>query len=1841
MMLRLIIVHILLFFIHVNVQAQVVANYRFDDCKYIGASAEVLDQTGTYSATSYGSMSTFTPGKIALAANISSEFHHIETAIPLSNQFSISTWFKKPTSTSDSPYFVLGAMQAGGDLLYLDRGNGWRWGVYNASTGAINGTYSFAGLNNDWHHMALVYNAGQTQLYIDGTLQDTVNRAPSGTLKYIGTSYDGVSSSNPQGFRAPLDEFIVFDNALTPAEVADIYSYQFIEKNYDGSSRAAVSCSNIIAEYRFDETEYSDTPNEIIDSVGGFNGQAQFSQPIEGGVVCNALDLSASGTSDYAIIDSSLVDGKTDFTVSLWVQSGKTANQSILSGAGSNNNEMLMWFIDHDTFRPYLKNSANGDMSTATIADNLWHHLVWTRQGSQSCLYQDNALKGCVTQSAQALSVQSLVLGQEQDNVGGGFDSSQAFEGLIDEVLIFDGAISSAEIDVIYDNQSNGFGYDGSSRTCPPPPPITPPILDLHFDENDWSGADSVLDSSGNDFHANSTNVAPALGKVCNAADLTVAGVNDYITLDKRALDGRNKFSISLWYKTPKTGNQSIISGSNPNSFNELIMWFTSNTRFSPFLHEGTKSITTGTIGDDEWHHLVWTRSGSTNLFYRDGVLQPGSAALSSQTLDISSLILGQEQDNLGGGFASSQAVEGLVDELLIYDRVISGTEVNEIFGFQKNGFNYDGSDRVCPPPPPITPPIADIRFDEDDWSLPNSVLDSSGNDFHATATNVSPVVGKVCNAADMTASGIGDYITLDSSVLDTRSNFTISLWLKSPKTTNQSLLSGSNASSFNELIMWFTNSTRFSPFLHESTKSITTLTIGNDQWHHLVWTRAGTLNKFYRDGVLQTGSAALSAEALSITSLILGQEQDNLGGGFASSQAVEGIVDELLVFDRAIPASEVDAIFKFQTDGFNYDGTVRNCEAQIVLDMHFDEIAWTGAAGEVLDQTGSFNGQAKGGVTTANSSPALSGNPGTCRYGEFDGIDDYVEIGDAPELDLLTELSVATWIKPESIPSSGLKTILSKDENYEFHLNSSGEIFWWWGTNSFSTSGAGISAGNWYHVAITYKSGKQSIYVNGVEKGSRAFTGNLPLNNDPLQIGQDQGYAGRYFHGLIDEVSLYSNALSATDVNDIYLKTHPCISYLDHFEITHDGQGLTCEEETITIKACEDAACTTLNTDTRIVQLAINGTPNKSVTVTGGTVTTQFAYTNVGIAALSLDQSYQCKDDSSTASCDVLFASAAFRFLYGATESSTIDHQVSGNNFNETVKLQAVEDVNGVCTGLFTGNKDVELSQQNINPGSSTGLDFKINGAATGTAIGKYPLYTPNITLNFGSDSKAVIPAPVYLDAGEIRLHVKYDDGVVNLEGKSNDFWVSPDKLLVSAKSALGSVINGNSNTSTTIHKAGQAFDFTVTAVNAQNNATLNYLPNDIQLLLTRTAPTGGINGNFNYGNGVVASSLTPVYQSVSLTPFNSGVFSTNSAMYSEVGLLNLDLQDVNYGFAGNTIVGDAINIGRFTPAYFEQSVVEPGSLDAVCNQNTPFVYTGQTLVGNNSKGAISYLLNPVVELTAKNAQGVPTQNYTQPGFMKLVAAANFIVKPTTDALITGNDGNLLPLTSNINTGTVSLDGLVNGLPSYGMALDPGVLHYELSTADNFYYPRNANSEIIAQDNDINFLIDQANFTDSDDVGITTPVDITNTAGINLRFGRAYLANSFGPETADLPQPFTTQYLNTSGHFVTNDQDDCTSFDSTKMTLTSGTLNKSFTGVDPNSGQFDKGKTNVMFLTAPGAGNQGSIDLEYDIDAWLKYDWFWDGVSPKVYTDNPIATATFGQFRGNDRIIYQREVNN
>ncbi|WP_170246275.1 DUF6701 domain-containing protein [Colwellia hornerae] len=795
---------------------------------------------------------------------------------------------------------------------------------------------------------------------------------------------------------------------------------------------------------------------------------------------------------------------------------------------------------------------------------------------------------------------------------------------------------------------------------------------------------------------------------------------------------------------------------------------------------------------------------------------------------------------------------------------------------------------------------------------------------------------------------------------------------------------------------------------------------------------------------------------------------------------------------------------------------------------------------------------------------------------------------------------------------------------------------------------------------SISYESFKTSNNVTGINS-CRLFNLTDNYTDNPLVIASQNSRNGSD-GGWLKRCSISTSSVGFSIVedadrdNDNYHTnelagglalggtfedfTNTCAN-VKYYKIEHDGQGLTCESETVTIKACTDESCSNLSTEPVTLDFIANGTVINSPTFSEST-TVSFDHTVVETLTFSLANAtipatspFVC-DDNSSNSCDMAFADAGFRFLSGTANNATIPNQIAGSVFNEVLKIQAVKNTNGVCSGLFIDNKNIALSQENVDPGGSSGLSFNVDNEN----IAKHSNVTP-ILLDFDADSMAIIPTPIYHDAGKIRLHANYDIDGITLSGSSNSFWVSPANLIISAKSGAIN-LNGASATATTTHPAGENFTLTVTAYNAASPAVItpNYSPGQIALKLTRTGPTltDSVNGNLSYGaSGTLATNTSAVFQDVTLNNFLLGSSTYNAAQYSEVGLVNLDVQDSNYGNASTIIPAEAINIGRFIPHHFSQTVADNGYFIATCNTGTTFAYSGQKDEATSSIGAISYLTNPVLAITAYNKQGNVTQNYFQDSqgsandYMKLIANNVNITTPTLDQLARGINGNRIALTATMHPGTLSQVDLTQ-LPSV-VALPKGVLHYRLSDDDHYFYNRSANALVAPFTSDIDFAT--TTIIDADSVNVTTTVDASPT-GVEIRFGRLLLENSFGPETSDIKQPMKVQHFDGSA-FITSLNNHCTGYNDNNISLTDISLDPTLTNAQGGTGNFIAGKTRDIELAAPGADNRGKIGVSYDAYEWLEYDWNNDG----LYNNNPTAVATFGIFRGNDRIISWREVFN
>ncbi|MBU5636883.1 chitobiase/beta-hexosaminidase C-terminal domain-containing protein [Geomonas sp. Red69] len=162
---------------------------------------------------------------------------------------------------------------------------------------------------------------------------------------------------------------------------------------------------------------------------------------------------------------------------------------------------------------------------------------------------------------------------------------------------------------------------------------------------------------------------------------------------------------------------------------------------------------------------------------------------------------------------------------------------------------------------------------------------------------------------------------------------------------------------------------------------------------------------------------------------------------------------------------------------------------------------------------------------------------------GSFNGSSSYVSVIDSPSLKLTSGMTLAAWIKPSDVTQ--YRQIISKFSYggyaYQIGLAPTGNIRTDISKDGTSydrlvTTNAPITPNTWQHVAATFDNGVLKLYVNGVEVAGKTSTvPKLFLGSANLNLGRNSDCI-QYFNGLIDDALVYSSALSAGDIQGLYL---------------------------------------------------------------------------------------------------------------------------------------------------------------------------------------------------------------------------------------------------------------------------------------------------------------------------------------------------------------------------------------------------------------------------------------------------------------------------------------------------------------------------------------------------------------------------------------------------------------------------------------------------------------------------------------------------------------------------------
>jgi|MDTC01.1.fsa_nt_gb hypothetical protein len=339
-----------------------------------------------------------------------------------------------------------------------------------------------------WHHLGFVKDGATKQIWVDGVLHhEAQNTAPlpiDNTALWVGSAQDGSES-----IIGLLDDVALFAQALDAAAMADLASGT--RPTELGGGISASPSPNLLGYWNVNDAAGDQVTNFVDDSLNGVVSSTTWSGDMEG----------YSGTTgDYAIDVAGTTDsfvevpptGKTfeEITVTGWVKGAQTgAWTGLILSRGAVNVPIGMGIRADSGELAYTWNDNSADTynfeSGLAIPEDQWTFIALTVTPDAGTLYVGS---GIVLESAVNEIPHLTQPNQDnawffgKDNCCG---TERNFDGLIDEVSIWDVALSATEIEALFNGSNNPInvrtaaGDDGANNNGGGGESSAPPIIVL------------------------------------------------------------------------------------------------------------------------------------------------------------------------------------------------------------------------------------------------------------------------------------------------------------------------------------------------------------------------------------------------------------------------------------------------------------------------------------------------------------------------------------------------------------------------------------------------------------------------------------------------------------------------------------------------------------------------------------------------------------------------------------------------------------------------------------------------------------------------------------------------------------------------------------------------------------------------------------------------------------------------------------------------------------------------------------------------------------------------------------------------------------------------------------------------------------------------------------------------------------------------------------------------------------------------------------------------------------------------------------------------------------------
>ncbi|MCA8997201.1 MAG: DUF4347 domain-containing protein, partial [Planctomycetaceae bacterium] len=393
------------------------------------------------------------------------------------------------------------------------------------------------------------------------------------------------------------------------------------------------SVDGLVGHYKLDEGNGSVAIDSSDYGANGTHfGSLAYTAGTSGSAVNYNGDFDRTEVADPA--DGHLDFGNGDFSVSFWFNSTQTTPTGARLVGKTAGAAGFIFYQQNGTLRFEVNDGTNSEQLTVDgLFDGNWHQITGVRRGSDFILYVDGLAVAADTVSLGSIS------NSESLKFGASSGSTSDFDGLLDDVRLYNRSLTSSDIQELSTPQTGSAPTDLSSG------------IELNVD----GGNDAYLIANdGGAVLGNRTSVTAEV--VFASTDNTgFPPLFSYAAVDA----GGNDFKAQIFHEGSWTG--------------EFGLFINGDVARSTALDYRT-------LFDGQPHHIAtsWDNTNGDWAIYVDGQLVDSGSGLAVGTTFAAggTLLFGQDQDSVGGGFQAIETFSGTLYDVRIWDSVRSAEEI-------------------------------------------------------------------------------------------------------------------------------------------------------------------------------------------------------------------------------------------------------------------------------------------------------------------------------------------------------------------------------------------------------------------------------------------------------------------------------------------------------------------------------------------------------------------------------------------------------------------------------------------------------------------------------------------------------------------------------------------------------------------------------------------------------------------------------------------------------------------------------------------------------------------------------------------------------------------------------------------------------------------------------------------------------------------------------------------------------------------------------------------------------------------------------------------------------------